>query len=167
MPSFGIYIIVNQIVGRVRPGRWGSGLPPVPIAFSGGELVVIGDGFDLLFVPRDDPETATRHTGHDEPVRHIAAGAGLIASVASWFQDTSVDQLRLWTADGQPLGPVTLPEHAADIVVCPDGSSVLALGQSGTIWRVTLRSEVWIETARRIAGRDLTAEEQRRYGVDS
>jgi hypothetical protein len=62
---------------------------------------------------------------------------------------------------------VTLPEHAADIVVCPDGSSMLALGYSGTLWRVALRTEVWIETARRIAGRNLTVEEQRRYGVDA
>ncbi len=142
-----------------------SGLPPVPIAFSGEQIVVIGDGFDLLFVPQDASETATRRGSHDEPVRLIAAGAGLVASVACSFQDTRVDQIRLWTNDGQLLGAVTLPEHAADIVVCPDARSIMVLGLSGTLWSTTLRAEVWIETARRIAGRSLSAEERRRYDL--
>jgi WD40 repeat protein len=142
------------------------GLPPTPIAFPGEGLITIGDGDDLLFLPRDAPKDATRRVGHDEPVRHIAAGSHLVASVACWFQDTRVDQMRLWTTDGQPLGPVTLPEHAADIALSPDENSVLMLGQSGSLWRVMLRVEDWVDIARRIAGRSLTAEEERRYGVD-
>jgi WD40 repeat protein len=143
------------------------GLPPVPMAFPDGDRVTIADGDDLVFVPRDAPEQATRHAGHDEPVTHLAAGGDLVASAACWYQDTAVDQLRLWTAGGQPLGPVTLPEHAADIALTPDGSAVLVLGHSGTLTRVTLRPEDWVDTARQIAGRSLSAEEARRYGVDA
>lgn len=70
--------------------------------------------------------------------------------------------MRLWTADGQPLGPVTLPEHAIDIALSPDGRWVLVVGHSGALWRVTLRIEDWIDTVRRIGGRSLTSEEERR-----
>jgi hypothetical protein len=143
------------------------GFPPPSIAFPDGQSVVIGDELDLLFVPYDAPENGKRRREHDEPVRCIAAGPNFLASVACWLEDTQFDQMRLWTADGQPLGPVTLPEHAVDIVVCPDGNSVLALGQSGALWRVTLVIEDWIDRARRIAGRSLTPEEERRHGVDA
>lgn len=67
----------------------------------------------------------------------------------------------------RPLGPVTLPEHATDLALSPDGGSLLVLGHSGALWRVMLRSQTWIERARRIAGRSLTSEEERRYGVDT
>jgi len=144
-----------------------AGPPPVPIAFPRGDLVVIADGDDLVFVPLDTPEHATRHRGHDEPVKHIAAGSDVVASVACWFQDTDVDQIRLFTADGHPLGPVTLPEHAGDIALSPDGSCAMVLGDSGTLWRATLRTEDWINAAQRIAGRALSPEEERRHGVDA
>jgi hypothetical protein len=100
-------------------------------------------------------------------VKRITASADLVASVACWFQDTGLDQVRLWTAEGQPLGPVTLPEHASDLALSPDGGSLLVLGHSGALWRVMLRTQTWMETARRIAGRSLTSEEERRYGVDT
>jgi hypothetical protein len=32
-------------------------------AFAGTEFIVIGDGFDLLFVPSDEPQKTTRHMG--------------------------------------------------------------------------------------------------------
>jgi WD40 repeat protein len=141
--------------------------PLVPIAFAGAEVIAIGDGFDLLFVPSGDAQRATRRVAHDEPVKHIAADPRLVASVACWFEDTRVDQIRLWCSDGQPLGPVTLPEQAADIALCTDSNFALVLGQSGALWLLTLRVEDWIQTSRRIAGRSLTAEEERRYGVDA
>ena len=144
-----------------------SGMPPVPIAFIERELVAIGDGLDLLLFSISRPETATRRIGHDEPLKVIVSGAGLIASVAGCFQNTNFDQLRLWTTEGQPLGPVTLPEIVIDIAFCPDRSALLALGVSGTLWRITLRIQDWIETARRIAGRGLTKEEQHQYGIDA
>lgn len=139
----------------------------MPIAFPPGELIAIGDGSEVVFASTDSPETATRRRGHDDPVKRIAVGGGLIASVSCWFQDTRVDEVRLWTAHGQHLGPVALPENVADIVSAPDGRMLVALGHSGALWQVTLTAEDWIDTARRIAGRGLTAEEQRRYGVDA
>jgi hypothetical protein len=142
-------------------------LPPVPIAFPGNDLIAIADEDDLVFLPRDTSAVGTRWARHDEPVKRITASGDLVASIACWFQDTRLDQVRLWTAEGQPLGPVTLPEHATDLALSPDGGSLLVLGHSGALWRVMLRSQTWIERARRIAGRSLTSEEERRYGVDT
>jgi hypothetical protein len=143
-----------------------AGIPPIPMRAANGRIFA-GDEKDLVMATLDEFGPAVWASGHDEPVRCIAAGGHIVASVACWFQDTNVDQLRLWTGDFQPLGAVTLPEHASDIAILPDGNAVIAVGRSGALWRLTLDTEDWITAARRIAGRLLTAEEERRYGIDT
>jgi hypothetical protein len=144
-----------------------SGLPPVPIAFPSDDVVVIGDGDDLLFVPLDDPTRATRRGGHDEPIRRIAADARLVVSLATSFQDVACDEVRVWTADGQPLGPIALPGRAVDLSIAADAAELRIERETGGSWRVALSADEWIAAARRIAGRELAAEEERRFGVDA
>jgi hypothetical protein len=143
-----------------------AGLPPVPMSALDGRLVA-GDQDDLVLVLVDEmPPAPVWVGGHDEPVKCIAASAHMIASVACWFQDTNVDQVRLWTEDGHLLGPIVLPEHAVNVALLPDAAAAIAVSTSGALWRLELSSENLIGVARRIAGRSLSAEEERRYGID-
>jgi hypothetical protein len=143
-----------------------SGVPPVPLACVDSRVLVVGDDDDLVLAPVEEPERAIRLGGHDNPIKRVSAGGDVVASVASWFQEPAVDQVRLWTAGGQELGSVTLAENTIDIALLCDGSGLVALGHSGGLWRVALKSDDLIAVARRVAGRRLSAEEERRYGVD-
>jgi hypothetical protein len=105
--------------------------------------------------------------GHDEPIKGITAYQDLFATYACWFQDIRVDQIRLWTSDGKPLGPVTMPGHLVDVAFIPDGTSLLALDQQGVLWDVGLTAQQVTSAARRVAGRELTDEEERSYGVEA
>lgn len=141
--------------------------PPVPIAFIGSETLVAGDGDDLLFLPVMNSDEMLHQSGHNEPVKHVAATHDIVVSTACNFDDTRVDEVRIWTADGQPLGPIVLPDTTVDLVLHPNGDSAFALGNSGQLWQVTLQTEDWIAAARRVAGRELTKEEERRFGIDA
>jgi hypothetical protein len=120
-----------------------------------------------MLVPPDEPDRTIRINAHDNPVKGIAAAGGLIATNACWYQDTGVDQIRLWTTEGKPLGPVTLPENLVSLGFCAEGESLLALGRSGALWRAQLLGEYLIAAARRIAGRKLSEEEERNHGIDA
>jgi hypothetical protein len=69
------------------------GFPQPSIAFPNGQSVVIGDELDMLLVQYDALKMV-RDAGHDEPVRCIAAGPNLLASVACWLS-IQFDQTRL------------------------------------------------------------------------
>jgi WD40 repeat protein len=142
-----------------------SGQIPGAIAFLPGDRMVVADGFDLAVVSVQEPQPPLKISGHDESPRFIISSGEVIASVASWFVDLNVDQILLSTPEGAAIGPVTLPEHVHDAVVSCNGSAIVALGLSGHLWRVTLRNQDWVDAAHRLAGRDFTEGEQRRYGV--
>ena len=91
----------------------------------------------------------------------------MLASLATSFRDMSLNEIRLWSIDGQLLGPISLPEMCVDLAFAPDGSSLLALGQSGGLYRVNLHIQDWIDIARRIAGRDFSDQEKTRYAIDA
>ena len=140
-------------------------LPPQTIGCAENGLVAVGDGMDLTLIPLEDPDGAVTLDGHDEPIKGIAVYQDLIATYACWFQNTRVDEIRLWTSDGRPLGPITLPDHLVDIAFTPDGTSVLALDRRGALWDVGLSAQQMMSAARRVAGRELTDEEERTYGL--
>lgn len=142
-------------------------LPPQTIVCAENGLVAVGDGMDLTLVPMEDPDRAVTLDGHDEPIKGITVYQDVFATYACWFQNTRVDQIRLWTSDGKPLGPVTMPGHLVDIAFTPDGTSLLALDQQGALWDVGLTAQQMISAARRVAGRELTDEEERSYGVEA
>ena len=142
-------------------------LQPQTIVCAENGLVAVGDGMDLTLVPLEDPDRAVTLDGHDEPIKGIAVYQDVFATYACWFHDPRVDQIRLWTSDGKPLGPVTMPEHLVDIAFTPDGSSLLALDQQGALWDVGLTSQHMISAACRVAGREMTDEEERSYGVEA
>ncbi len=142
-------------------------MPPQTVVCAENGLVAVGDGMDLTLIPLEDPDRAVTLDGHDEPIKGIAVYQDLIATYACWFQNTRVDQIRLWTSDGRPLGPITLPDHLVDIAFTPDGTSLLALDQQGALWDVGLTSQHMISAACRVAGREMTVEEERSYGVEA
>lgn len=166
----GFQLIALRLADPAQPplelGLVRSLMPAAEIVFPRDDLVAFGDDDDVVFASTEDPSSTLRRVGHDEPVKHLIAGPGIVGSVACWFKDTDVDELRLWTDDGQPLGPVTLPEHAAEIAIAPDGQSVVVLGASSKLWQIDLRVPEWARIARGLAGRDLTLEEQRSHGMD-
>jgi WD40 repeat protein len=140
---------------------------PGPVAFPEHGIVAAGDSMDIRLYKEGDPPVEITMTGHDEPVKMIAAGGGLIASLSCCFQNPETDQIFLWTSSGKILGHITLPEFGDDIAFTQDAGSILVLGRSGAIYKITLKTEDWISLARGLAGRDLTAEEQYKYGVDA
>ena len=77
-------------------------LPPQTVVCAENGLVAVGDGMDLTLIPLEDPDRAVTLDGHDEPIKGIAVYQDLIATYACWFQNTRVDQIRLWTSEGTP-----------------------------------------------------------------
>jgi hypothetical protein len=151
----------------IRLGVTRGELPPQTIVCAENGLVAVADGMNLTLVPLEDPDRAVTLDGHDEPIKGIAVYQDLIATHACWFRNTRVDQIQLWISEGRPLGPVTLPDHLVDIAFTPDGTSLLALDQQGALWDVGLTTQSMMSAARRVAGRELTGDEERRYGVDA
>jgi hypothetical protein len=137
-----------------------------PIVFPEMGVTVVADYMDLLLINEENPGVSIRLGGHDESVKLISGMKGLTASVSSSLQNNSADPIVLWTNDGIKLGPISMPEHLTDMTFSPDGNAMILLGNSGALYQVTLRTEDWISISRRIAGRELTKEEQRRFGVD-
>lgn len=142
-------------------------LPPQTIVCAENGLVAVGDGMDLTLVPLEDPDRAVTLDGHDGPIMGITVYQDVFATYACWFQDPRVDQIQLWTSDGKPLGPVTMPGHLVDVAFTSDGASLLALDQQGALLDVGLTAQQMISAARRVAGRELTDEEERSYRVEA
>jgi hypothetical protein len=137
------------------------------LARVGDEYLVISDGDDLVFMPVDEPARFTRRTAHDNPVKHLAAGATVVVSAACSFADTRIDVLMFWNPEGEPLGRVALPAHAMRIEIAAEERSIHVTDEYGRLWTVPLAIDEWAAVARIIAGRPLTDEEIRRYRIDS
>lgn len=101
--------------------------------------------------------------GHADQVSDVAfsADGALLASRESWNGG-----LRLWDVPTmRPLGEA-LPEMADDVYSLAFSSQGRILASGGaavTIW--DLSAEVWLEQARQIANRELTAAESSLYGI--
>ncbi len=137
------------------------------LAEAGDEHLVIADGNDLVFMPADAPDRQIRRAAHDNPVKHLAAQASVVVSAACSFEDTRIDVLKLWTAEGDPLSSIALPAHAAGVDIAADGSAVQVIGAGGERWSIPLAAADWAATAEDIAGRVLSDEEARRYRIHS